>query len=70
MECGPKYPEIAPTVKFVTKISMNGINNSNGTVSVVTAEDVTCVAQLHVLKSKKCFYFRAVMPFPPTCHRD
>jgi hypothetical protein len=33
IECGMKYPEECPLIRFTTRINMNGVHNTTGMVS-------------------------------------
>lgn len=35
IECGQRYPDDAPTAKFISKVNINCINNSTGAVSTL-----------------------------------
>ena len=48
IECGGKYPDEPPKVKFVTRVNLTGVSSSNGEVSLVIAGPLCCMLTLTI----------------------
>lgn len=49
IECGNKYPDEPPVAKFISRINMNGVNNSTGVVSELKMKKLFKRFELNVL---------------------
>lgn len=64
IECNDNYPDEPPTVRFVSKIKMNGVNEVSGAVSnkLIDPSFISSFEQTHYFQL--CFFFLFLSLFP------
>lgn len=48
IDCGQRYPDDAPNVRFLSRINMNCINSATGAVSITSICKYICVCEIRV----------------------